>query len=488
MNLIDVFAFLFTTNAKQAQKDVEAFGKSTQNVQDTLNRADKTASNLGLSFSKLALAGVAALESFASLGKLKEGINNAINYNAEIEKTSRLTGVNARQLTLWNDVVAKAGGNPGGREYLSFITKLNQQYANLGLNDRVKRVNQDLINLSSRFAELEARAPGSSQALASKLGIGPDLWLALKDGPAILQQNIDAFKKLDNVTGETSKDAFMLKQSWVELGVQFNSLATSFQPIARVLTDIVSTMLKGWQILSGVISGVIGTVTGGKIGGWQDIDKQLAEQFPDWFGKDYNKRYGTTPEGDTAPAAAPPVDANSPLGIRNNNPGNLRAAPGATTVGGFARFGTLGQGLAAEQRQLSIYGRRGWNTLSQIAAHWAPSNENDTRSYIARLAKQTGFGPNDQLNLNDPAILAKVANAINVNENGSGYGGLIAGQSALAAANSAPLPGSLGGGGKTVTIGSITINTQATDAKGIALDLKTELASTVASFDDGVKH
>jgi hypothetical protein len=41
-----------------------------------------------------------------------------------------------------------------------------------------------------------------------------------------------------------------------------------------------------------------------------------------------------------------------------------------------------------------------------------PSNENDTAEYIRHVVKTTGLGANDRLNLNDPAILAKLISAM----------------------------------------------------------------------------
>jgi hypothetical protein len=109
---------------------------------------------------------------------------------------------------------------------------------------------------------------------------------------------------------------------------------------------------------------------------------------------------------------------STPLGLRLNNPGNLRAWAGAPNVGGFAQFPSLGVGLAAMVKQLSLYGQRGKNTLSSIIGTWAPSNENDTAAYIADVAKKTGFGADQKLNLNDPATMQALLHAMISHEQG----------------------------------------------------------------------
>ena len=51
---------------------------------------------------------------------------------------------------------------------------------------------------------------------------------------------------------------------------------------------------------------------------------------------------------------------NNALGLRNNNPGNLRSAPNTTgRNGGFVTFENPNDGLAALSRQLMLFGDRG---------------------------------------------------------------------------------------------------------------------------------
>ncbi|PTA90930.1 hypothetical protein C9415_21410 [Kluyvera sp. Nf5] len=127
-----------------------------------------------------------------------------------------------------------------------------------------------------------------------------------------------------------------------------------------------------------------------------------------------------------------PIDSQPPnvnasgrtIADRFNNPTNLRWAEGYgthnTRSGDFAVFPTLDEGVLAAAKQLQIYGTRGVNTVSDIAKKWAPSNENDTAEYIRHVVKATRFGENEKLDLNNPAVLAKLISAMSQKE-GAGY-------------------------------------------------------------------
>lgn len=115
-------------------------------------------------------------------------------------------------------------------------------------------------------------------------------------------------------------------------------------------------------------------------------------------------------------APADIADKSRTIADRFNNPGNLRSAYGYDThntkSGKFAVFPTLDEGVLAATKQLQIYGARGINTIDEISKRWAPSKENDTQEYIRHVVRTTGFNERQQLNLNDPKVLAKLISAM----------------------------------------------------------------------------
>lgn len=156
------------------------------------------------------------------------------------------------------------------------------------------------------------------------------------------------------------------------------------------------------------------------------------EKYHQYF---YNRDRVQQLQGDLSVITRPPVISggeqipyeqprNNARGMRNHNPGNLRSAPNAVgrdtgPNGSFSVFGSDKDGLAAQARQLMLYGDRGNNTLNGIIHTYAPATENKTQAYIDDVSRQTGYKPGDRLNLHDPETLRRLMAAMITHENGT---------------------------------------------------------------------
>lgn len=122
-------------------------------------------------------------------------------------------------------------------------------------------------------------------------------------------------------------------------------------------------------------------------------------------------------------------NGSSPLGVRQNNPTNIRdtAIPwqGANgSAGGFEMFDTPENGIRAGARNLQNKQKlHGLDTIEGIIgdpkAGWAPaSDNNNVPAYVSALAKATGYDPKARLNLSDPNTNQALLAAIIQHENG----------------------------------------------------------------------
>lgn len=108
-----------------------------------------------------------------------------------------------------------------------------------------------------------------------------------------------------------------------------------------------------------------------------------------------------------------------PLGLRNNNPGNLRPGDnwqGMTGVNqGFIVFKDIAYGIRAMGTDIGNDIRLdGLNTLRKLINEYAPPSENDTDAYIRRMFSYTGFSADQQLPANLVTLKKLIRGHMNV--------------------------------------------------------------------------
>lgn len=125
-----------------------------------------------------------------------------------------------------------------------------------------------------------------------------------------------------------------------------------------------------------------------------------------------------------------------PLGLRNNNPGNLRPLSGGVkwlgeitpdTLNNFSRFSDIAYGLRAMITDITgDIARDGNNTLRKLITAYAPPSENNTAAYIATVSTLTGLQPDQIIPVNEYWITKIILAKMNV-ELGQQYAAKVTG-------------------------------------------------------------
>ena len=113
--------------------------------------------------------------------------------------------------------------------------------------------------------------------------------------------------------------------------------------------------------------------------------------------------------------------ASLPMGLRNKNPGNVKASDGNYNVYGSDHDGLVAMGGRFLRYQNAP--ERGWHaqTLREMVSIYAPQSENDTGGYVSFVSKQTGIDPDAKIDFSkSPETMAKVMKAMVKMENGKG--------------------------------------------------------------------
>lgn len=103
----------------------------------------------------------------------------------------------------------------------------------------------------------------------------------------------------------------------------------------------------------------------------------------------------------------PPSSGGNPAPYRNNNPGAImdggiqwvgmtgtESLPG----GNMVTYETPEAGFRAMSLNLNSYGNRGLNTIDEIIGEWSTTDQTAYKNYVSQ---QTGFGLNQELDMND---------------------------------------------------------------------------------------
>ena len=123
----------------------------------------------------------------------------------------------------------------------------------------------------------------------------------------------------------------------------------------------------------------------------------------------------------------------NPRGLRNNNPLNIRRSTdkwlGLSPTqrdSAFFQFVDLVYGYRAAGKLLQNYQRlHKLYNLNGLIARWAPAKENNTKAYVARVARELSTQAGRMIDgethldlLNDKVLLRKLIIAMHIVENG----------------------------------------------------------------------
>ena len=387
----------------------------------------------------------------------------------------------------------------------------------------------DVLDKAAVYAGQNKNDPAKVSTILSGIGITDNATLSeLLKGPK--QYNADLQESLrlgvaDKGAADAARD---LQEKFKALGQAVDQLArhilTKTAPLLDAVLEQLTDEIQGRSkhtpiatIIGGVVGGGIGFVLGGPLG----AAAGAATGATIGTGLDaaetlHNAEHPTTAAAlpDSRTTFPTPVSPSfAPIGVSSKpsptNPGNIRP-PGQSS--GYLVFASVEGGVAAIAHQLQLYQDRDkLNTLRSAISRYAPaSDHNDPEAYAAFLASKTGFGIDQALDFHDPATIAAVVSALTKFENNktsytpsfvqSALGGSqddfgTAGLSVPSASSQLSFPGASSSvafalpsaqdsatsvshsssSTSEINIDTIVVNTQATDAPGIASSIKTAL-------------
>jgi len=429
----------FNKNAKDAEKTFGKIGAFADSIRKNVAGAAQNLMKLGTS--TMAGGGLMALGGAFSIGALA-------GYAGDIRRQATGLGVSGSELKSaqtsyqkFIDVdrtlgaIAEAQADPS--KHYAFAT------TGLDINKTPAQLIPDLLR---RAGEVYRQDPTGAATQLKAMGFG-QFGIGVEEA-----RRADAMRKeitLAETRNQKTREQLNLQdktlEKWQTLGTTIdeskNSIKSAFldsmQPLIPLFDGFTKSFTKeSVRNISDFFKSVNEMVVGLKpLVEWvQEKASSLPEYLPgknpttaglmkranDWA----NENIGKTPR-----EAIQKAKNWLSLAERNFNPGNIRfigQANAAEGEKGFARYGSMQEGYQALAKQLQLYGsgkskaagHRKLNTIEDIMGIYAPTSENDTRSYINTLVKQTGFGPKQQLDLTNVDVLSKIMSVISRVESG----------------------------------------------------------------------
>lgn len=127
-----------------------------------------------------------------------------------------------------------------------------------------------------------------------------------------------------------------------------------------------------------------------------------------------------------------------PLGLRNNNPGNL--VSGINWQGligsnaGFCVFENIAYGIRAMGTDIRTDINKGQNTIRKLITEYAPPSQNNTAAYIAAVVSYSGISADQPLQVDQDTLRRLIRAMMNV-ENGVNYSAMITDQDIIEGIN-----------------------------------------------------
>ena len=447
MSVLESFLILFETNSPEVKKGTAEAKSSVDSLQNSLNRTDVVTGKVGAGFLSMSRAAVGMLGAFFGTSALINRISQAAQFSAMLKDASDSLGVSTEVLTVWGGAVKENGGSTesfiGTLKSLSAAmtqidvtgkSRLKPFFDQLGVSlldtaGNTRPAIDILLELSDAFQKMSKQ---DSTAIGRRMGLDEGTILLLQKGRREVEATLKQYKDLGEITKHDAEVA-----------------------------DDYNDQLDRNAYLWNVISAKIGTAVLPFMTGFLKI----LEQIGVWI-----KNHDTT--------VVAFFMAISSIITLSLVPSLLKLLPLLFGIGGAkGAVALMSAGL--------------WGMVAPLAAitFYFLAFE-DFINYLK--GNKSVFGEIQEM-LEAMAPFKWLGNVISDSKQWGNYANE---GSAFTSKDYIPSAGQRAaflqstGAVKTnnISIGNVTVQTQATDAKGIAFDIGGALNNTLNGYDDGVER
>ena len=258
--LLEVFGIVFESDAEDVTRGAEEATQSAEQLEQQISSTDSATTELGGSFLDLIGTAQTALASVLSLGALTGGVIVAAQLTDEVGKFSQTLGLNIQDVQAWSEAVVRSGGSANGfQSSIGGLTRgltdfavtgggtLAETFARIGVsatdaNGKIKTAFDILPELADQFEKLTA---AEATGFGERLGLDQGTILLLQQGRRAVDDLVERQKALGVATQEDYEIAARFNDQWADTKQVFQSLFTSAgSTILPLLTSVLSGVEK----------------------------------------------------------------------------------------------------------------------------------------------------------------------------------------------------------------------------------------------------
>lgn len=268
MSLLTTFGVLFETDSSKAKKEIDDVDKSLSSTESTANDAADSFDELGNSvdesadsFFGLSEGLVSAAAGLVVVTGLFAGITSQALATDEIGKFTETLGLSIEEVGAWGEAVKRSGGDAASfRGSLESLTgqltdisltgggEASEVFARLGVDavgagGKIKSAFEILPELADSFQNLSKT---ESFAFGQKLGLDQGTILLLQQGRVAVEELVLKQKQLGVATKEDAAAAAEFNDALADSQQTFANLFTS---AGTTILPLLTTMMKGFDSL-----------------------------------------------------------------------------------------------------------------------------------------------------------------------------------------------------------------------------------------------
>jgi len=255
-SLLETFAIMFDVDSSGAVKGANETTEALDDVEKKTKDVDKSAENLGKSFSDAASSARATFASIVSAAAITAFVKSTSGEADEIGKFSERLGLSVEQVGAWGEAVVRAGGDQASfRSSLESLTSQLQAFAVTGSGALVETLSRLsitpfdadgglknafdlLLDIAGAFEGMDA---DQSALFGQMLGLDSATILLLQRGRGEVEKAINAQRRLGVVTDEDVRISAEFNDALADLSQTFRDVGRQInREILPPLTDMLA--------------------------------------------------------------------------------------------------------------------------------------------------------------------------------------------------------------------------------------------------------